>query len=88
MTTQTIAATDPRVTSREQKMSESLEAQVLLARIDEINAMDKSELTASEKRDLRKEVRESRKHLNSLGGGVYLSVGALIIILLLLIILL
>ncbi len=70
------------------KMTESAEANALIARLYEIKAMDKSKLTPSEKSVLRKEVRQSKAKLNHLGGGIYLSVGAVIIILLLLIILL
>jgi hypothetical protein len=66
----------------------SAEAKVLLTRLDEINAMDKSNLKAPEKRALRKEVRAIEKNLSSSNGGVYLSVGAVIIIILLLILLL
>ncbi|MBI2281165.1 MAG: hypothetical protein HYU68_10815 [Bacteroidetes bacterium] len=65
----------------------SAESTTLLNRLDEINVMDKSELKFSEKRALRKEVKSIEKQLRS-GGGVYISVGAIIIILLLLIILL
>ena len=56
------------------------------ARIDAIYAMDKSTLTRSQKRELRNEVKLIRD--NSGNGGVYLSVGAIIIIVLLLILLL
>jgi hypothetical protein len=68
--------------------AESAEAKALTLRLDEINAMDKSELKASEKKNLRKEVRSINHNLKTIGGGVYLSVGAVIIIVLLLIILL
>jgi hypothetical protein len=64
------------------------EAKVLLLRLDEINAMDKSDLKFSEKKSLRLEVRSIEHQLYGLGDGLYLSVGAIIIILLLLIILL
>jgi hypothetical protein len=70
------------------KPVESVQAKVLLNRLSEINAMDKSKLTSSEKKELRKEVRSTKKQLKELGGGVYLSVGAIIIIVILLIILL
>ena len=70
------------------KPVESAQAKVLLDRLNEINAMDKSKLTSSEKKELRKEVRLTKKQLKELGGGVYLSVGAIIIIVILLIILL
>ncbi|TDD98428.1 hypothetical protein [Flavobacterium cellulosilyticum] len=65
-----------------------LEVKVMLNRLEEIKAMDKSEMKYSEKRELRKEVRSINTALRSSNGGVYLSVGAIIIIILLLIILL
>ena len=65
---------------------DAAEAQRLINRLEEIKAMDKTSMTKSEKRALRKEVRASQKQLNS-SGGVYLSVGAVIIIILLLILL-
>jgi hypothetical protein len=64
------------------------ESEALLVRLEEINEMDKSDLTRSEKKELRKEVREIDKTLALNGGGVYLSVGAIIIVILLLILLL
>ncbi len=64
------------------------EVKVLLLRLDEIKAMDKSELSSIEKKTLRKEVRTIKSTLKSTGNGVYLSVGAIIIIILLLILLL
>ena len=70
------------------KAAESAEAKALLARIDEIKEMDKSKMTSSEKKQLRKEVRTLKTNLAQLNGGVYLSVGAIIVIVLLLILLL
>jgi hypothetical protein len=61
------------------------ESMLLMLRLDEINAMDKSDMSAAEKKALRKEVKSiSARNSN---GGVYISVGGVIIILLLLIIL-
>lgn len=65
----------------------SAEAQKLINRLEEIKAMDKDHLTKSEKRSLRDEVRKTNATLRS-NGGIYLSVGAVIIIILLLILLL
>lgn len=62
------------------------EVQVLLDRLDEINAMDKANLSREEKRALRKEVRATEHQLREIGGGVYISAGAIILILILLII--
>lgn len=62
--------------------------QVLLARVDEIRAMDKSTLTRVERKELRKELRTINTELKSTGNGIYLSIGAIIIIILLLILIL
>lgn len=59
--------------------------QPLMERLREIKDLDKSGLSGSEKKDLRKEVRGIRKEMKKISGGVYLSVGAIIIIILLLI---
>ena len=61
---------------------------VLINRINEIKAMDKSLLNASEKKELRMELRSVKREMKHEKNGVYLSVGAIIIIILLLIILL
>ncbi|MDB5232162.1 MAG: Seryl-tRNA synthetase [Chitinophagaceae bacterium] len=63
-------------------------AQTLTNRLYEIKDMDKSALSAGEKQELRKEVRSIKKEMKKIGGGIYLSVGAIIIIILLLILLL
>jgi hypothetical protein len=68
--------------------SESTEAKALLVRLNEIKAMDKTNLNVSEKKNLRKEVRTIKHQLKEIGGGVYLSVGAVILIVILLIVLL
>lgn len=64
------------------------EIQLKLDRLEEIKDMDKSDLSRSEKKELRKEVKEIKADLKSSGNGLYLSVGAIIIIILLLILLL
>lgn len=64
------------------------EVKVMLSRLDEIKSIDKSALSRSEKKELRKEVRSINTELRSTGNGVYLSVGAIIIVILLLILLL
>jgi len=81
------AATMPATTNATMNTEESAMANTLLSRLSEINAMDKSTMSSPEKRQLRKEVRSIKGELKVLGGGVYLSVGAIIIILLLLLIL-
>lgn len=69
-------------------VDESAKIDAMVTRLNEIKDMDKSKLSSAEKKELRKEVRSIKDSVNSSGGGVYISVGAIIIILLLLIILL
>lgn len=72
------------VSKTELKTDENL----LLFRLNEIKTMDKSTLTTYERNKLRKEVRVIKKELVRSSGGIYLSVGAILLIILLLIILL
>ena len=58
------------------------------ARVNEIKAMDKSQLTKEERKDLRQELRSDKQEARAMGGGIYLSVGAIIIIILVLILVL
>jgi hypothetical protein len=67
---------------------EAKSEQAIIDRINEIKAMDKSKLSFTERKELRKELRAAKKHLEIRGGGVYFSVGAIIVILLLLILIL
>lgn len=69
-----------------EKLSEE-EAQKLIMRLEEIKEMDFDNMTRKEKRVLRKEVKAIENQLEA-RGGIYISVGALIIIILLLILLL
>lgn len=71
-----------------EKPVESAVATQLLRRLDEIKEMDKTELSKTEKKALRQEVKGIKKELRAASGGVYLSIGAIIIIVLLLILLL
>lgn len=68
--------------------AEANRANELLLRLDEIKKSDKSELKASEKKELRSEVRSINSELKSIGNGVYLSGAAIIIIVILLVVLL
>ena len=68
--------------------TEDVTGQQMVQRLTDIRNMDKSGLTRSEKRDLRKEVKVIRKEMKSGHNGIYLSVGAIIIIILLLILIL
>lgn len=70
------------------KTVEPPKVRTLTARLDEINAMDKSNMGSHEKKQLRKEVRSIKSQLKQISGGVYLSTVAIIIIILLLVLLL
>ena len=68
------------------KPKESAEAKALLLRLDEIKAKYKSTLSRKERKALRKEIYSIEKNLTDNHGGVYISVGAILIIILLLVI--
>ena len=65
-----------------------IRVQQMSDRLQEIKAIDKSALTKAEKKSLRTEVVDIKKEMKAVSGGVYLSIGALVLILILLIILL
>lgn len=71
-------------------VTETPEAAVsrLSQRLEEIKEMDRSTLSRAERKALRVEVRSIKKEMAALSGGVYISVGAILLIALLLILLL
>jgi predicted PurR-regulated permease PerM len=83
-----VAIVPETATVKDPAKTENVRVQQLTQRLEEIRNIDKSELTRMEKKNLRKEVREMKKEMKALSGGVYLSVGAIIIVILLLILLL
>jgi hypothetical protein len=66
--------------------SNAAEAQRLINRLEEIKAMDKTNMPRSQKKALRAEVKATQKKLKDSSGGIYLSAGAVILIIVLLII--
>jgi hypothetical protein len=65
------------------------EANALLYRLKEIKKTDKSKMTSIEKKELKKEAKAIKREFRTNdNGGIYLSVGAIIIIILVLILLL
>jgi hypothetical protein len=85
----------PAVMAKESKSAEAplteqqqAKLQTIENRVLEIKKMDKSTLTRQERKDLRNELQTMKKEAKAMAGGVYLSVGAIIIIILLLILLL
>jgi hypothetical protein len=69
--------------------TETPEQQVarLTNRLEEIRAMDLKNLPKKEKKALRGEVRAIKKEMKALSGGVYISIGAILLIVLLIILL-
>jgi hypothetical protein len=60
----------------------------LNARVEEIRDMDKSEMTVTEKRELRKEAKGIKENVKKDGGGyVYLGGGTLLLVLLIILLL-
>jgi hypothetical protein len=66
---------------------ESPELKAIITRVNEINAMDRSTMSRSERKEIRKELRALKKaaHKHD-GGGVYVSAGFIILVLVLIII--
>ena len=66
------------------------EMQIMVNRLEEIKAMDLENMPRSEKRKYAKEVRHIQKQMkktSAIGGGVYISAGALLVIVLIIILL-
>lgn len=68
--------------------ADQVKLQNIMDRVTEIKKMDKSHLTKVERKALRSELKDMKNQARALSGGVYLSVGAIIIIILLLILIL
>jgi hypothetical protein len=84
----TVSAADKKEPKTEMTAEQKVQFEKIVNRVEEIRKMDKSNLTRVEKKELRKELREMKDKARALSGGVYLSVGAIIIIILLLILIL
>jgi hypothetical protein len=65
------------------KMKVLTDARESLKRLDSINASDKTNLTVSQKKKLKKEVREIKNHLYDLNGSRHIPFGAVVVLLLL-----
>lgn len=60
----------------------------IVSRVNEIQSMDKTNLSDNSRSELRKELKQMKKQAGGLDKRVYLSIGAIIIIILLLILIL
>ncbi len=81
-------AGEPVPSAKIENTNSDLREQQVVNRLVEIRNMDKSNLTASEKRELRKEVKQLKKEAPKRRSGLYISVGTIIVIGLLLLLLL
>jgi len=70
----------------ENKLTEEEMAR-LKTRVEEIRDMDKENLTTSEKKDLRHELKGIKENVKNAGGYVYVGVGTILLIILLVILL-
>jgi len=70
--------------AKENKLSAE-EVNRLVNRVEEIRKMDKSTLTTSEKRELRKEIKSIKKNVRKHGEVIYISGGTILLIILILI---
>jgi len=82
------AADKPAKNPTELTAEQSVQLERIKTRVEEIRDMDKSNLTKAERKALRSELKELKGQARAISGGVYLSVGAIIIIILLLILIL
>ncbi|WP_276089598.1 hypothetical protein [Pedobacter sp. JY14-1] len=82
------AASNKDKVKTELTAAQQIELKRITDRVEEIKAMDKSELSKDERKALKKELKELKQQARAMGGGVYLSVGAIIIIILVLILIL
>ena len=72
------------LTKTENKLSAE-EVAVLTKRVDEIRGMDKSEMTSTEKRELRKELKGIKENVRKNGEVIYISGGTLLLIILIIV---
>ena len=75
---------EKKVATTENKMT-SEEASRLTKRVEEIRDMDKTNLTVTEKRELRKELKATKENIRKDGGYIYVSAGTVILIIILVI---
>jgi hypothetical protein len=88
MSSTTISAATNVNPKPELTTEQKIQFERITRRVEEIRKMDKSSLSQVERKALRSELKEMKAQAKQIKGGVYLSVGAIIIIILLLILIL
>ncbi|MFC2087262.1 hypothetical protein ACFLSA_03760 [Bacteroidota bacterium] len=81
------AAENPAIPAKTENQMTEEEMSQLIKRVEEIRDMDKTELTAKEKRALKTEMKDMKKDVKERGGYVYISGVGLILIIILIILL-
>ncbi len=78
----------PETTNIVDNAKEPTEINGMQLKLNAVNAIDNANITFTERKSLKTEIRSMKQSLSEMGGGIYLSVGAIILIIILLIILL
>lgn len=63
------------------------EVNAMTKRVEEIRDMDKTDMTVTEKRELKKELKETKENIRKDGGYIYIGTGTVILIIILLLLL-
>jgi len=79
---------NPAIPEKTEKKLSTEELSRLTRRVEEIRDMDKSDMTAKEKRALKKELKAIKENVKKDGGYIYIGAGTLLVIILLVILLL
>ncbi|MCH7407942.1 hypothetical protein MM239_00925 [Belliella sp. DSM 111904] len=87
-TSVSLAKEKSAIKTEEISAEDKIRLEEIESRVNEIKAMDFTELTKEERKEVRSELRELKKEAQNRGNGLYISTGALIVVLILLIILL
>ena len=69
------------------EISAKQNSSILINRINEINAMDKSKLSKKEKTQLKSELKRMKAQVSNTRNGIYISTGAVLLIILIIILL-
>ena len=78
---------NPAVLVKSETKLSTEEVALLTKRVEEIRAMDKSEMSSLEKRELRKELKGIKENVRKSGDVIYISGGTLLLIIVLIILL-
>jgi hypothetical protein len=88
LTSQTTMAKETKPAKQSLTTEQQVRLEEITRRVEEIKSIDRSSLNSEQRKELRNELVSMKKEAKALSGGVYLSVGAIIIIILLLILIL